>query len=455
MILDLNFVYQTFAIPLPLDQANQKVRQVSTNSQAIGEGDVFVALKGERFDAHDFVLDALNKGAILALVREDFQSSDPRVIRVPDTLAALGQLAKAWRDCLDIKVVGITGSSGKTTVKEMTASIAREALGKAAVLATQGNLNNDIGLPLTLLQLTAAHKVAIIEMGMNHFGELTYLTHLARPDVALVNNALRAHVGCGFDGVDDIARAKSEIYAGLNQQGLALIPCEDANVAIFIDATQGLSTQTFGLNQGDVHAENVVLSPLSSRFELVCAAGRYVIELPTAGAHNVANAVAAASLALALGWSLQNIAQGLTQFSNISGRLQVKSASGGARVLDDTYNANPDSMKAALKVLAQFDAPRFFVMGDMGELGEGAEQLHVEVGAFAQELGIETLYALGPLSQAAATAFGAGAEHFDSMDALNAALLQTVPADATVLVKGSRFMKMERAVKALVDNQSR
>ncbi|XDZ52950.1 UDP-N-acetylmuramoyl-tripeptide--D-alanyl-D-alanine ligase [Neisseriaceae bacterium CLB008] len=451
MILDLNFVYQTFATPL--DQANQKVRQVSTNSQTVGEGDVFVALKGERFDAHDFVLDALNKGASLAIVREDFQSTDPRLIRVPDPLAALGQLAKAWRDRLDIKIIGITGSSGKTTVKEMVASIARAELGSAAVLATQGNLNNDIGLPLTLLQLTAAHKVAVIEMGMNHFGELTYLTHLARPDVALVNNALRAHVGCGFDGVGDIARAKSEIYAGLKADGLALIPCEDANVATFIEATKGMRTQTFGLNQGDVHADNVALSPLSSRFELVCAEGRYVIELPTAGAHNVYNAVAAASLGLALGWSLQNIAQGLTQFSNISGRLQVKSAPSGACVLDDTYNANPDSMKAALQVLAQFEAPRVFVMGDMGELGDGAEALHVEVGLFAKEVGIERLYALGPLSQAAVNAFGLGAEHFDDVAALIEAVQQTTPADATVLVKGSRFMKMERVVKALVDNQ--
>lgn len=451
MILDLNFVYQTFATPL--DQANQKVRQVSTNSQTVGEGDVFVALKGERFDAHDFVVDALNKGAILAIVRSDFQSNDPRVIRVPDTLAALGQLAKAWRDRLDIKVVGITGSSGKTTVKEMVASIARAGLGKTAVLATQGNLNNDIGLPLTMLQLTSAHKVAVIEMGMNHFGELTYLTHLARPNVALVNNALRAHVGCGFDGVGDIARAKSEIYAGIQQGGLALIPCEDANVATFIDATKEMQTQTFGLNQGDVHAENVLLSPLSSRFELVCAQGRQVIELPTAGAHNVYNAVAAASLALALGLSLENIAQGLTQFSNISGRLQVKSAPNGARVLDDTYNANPDSMKAALRVLAQFDAPRFFVMGDMGELGEGAAQLHVEVGMFAKELGIDHFYALGPLSQGAANAFGPQAAHFEQVEVLIEALQQKLPADATVLVKGSRFMKMERVVKALVDNQ--
>lgn len=451
MILDLNFVYTTFATPL--DQGNQKVRHVSTNSQTVGEGDVFVALKGERFDAHAFVVDALNKGAILAIVREDFQSNDPRLIRVPDTLAALGQLAKAWRDQLAIKVVGITGSSGKTTVKEMLASIARTAMGKTAVLATQGNLNNDIGLPLTLLQLTSAHKVAVIEMGMNHFGELTYLTHLARPDVALVNNALRAHVGCGFDGVGDIARAKSEIYAGLPADGLALIPCEDANVATFIDATKGMQTQTFGLSHGDVHAEHIELAPLSSRFELVCAEGRYVVELPTAGAHNVHNAVAAASLALGLGLSLQNIAQGLTQFSNISGRLQVKSAPNGARVLDDTYNANPDSMKAALKVLAQFDGPRFFVMGDMGELGEGADLLHVEVGLFAKALGIEVFYALGAMSQAAVTAFGRGAEHFDSVEDLILALQQNVPADSTVLVKGSRFMKMERVVQALVDNQ--
>ncbi|MBP6563772.1 MAG: UDP-N-acetylmuramoyl-tripeptide--D-alanyl-D-alanine ligase [Neisseriaceae bacterium] len=421
----------------------------------MGEGDLFVALKGERFDAHEFVVDALNKGAVLAIVRDDFLSNDPRVIRVPDTLAALGQLAKAWRDQLEIKVVGITGSSGKTTVKEMMASIARVGFGKAAVLATQGNLNNDIGLPLTLLQLTAAHKVAIIEMGMNHFGELTYLTHLARPDVALVNNALRAHVGCGFDGVADIARAKSEIYAGLQADGLALIPCEDANAATFVDATQSKKTQTFGLHQGDVHAENIVLAPLSSRFDLVAAAGRQAVTLPTAGAHNVYNAVAAASMALALGLSLQNIAQGLAQFSNISGRLQVKSAPNGARVLDDTYNANPDSMKAALSVLAQFEAPRFFVMGDMGELGEGAEALHVEVGLFAQSVGIEVFYALGAMSQAAVTAFGSGAEHFASVEELILALQQNVPADATVLVKGSRFMKMERVVQALVDNQSR
>ncbi|WP_066080477.1 UDP-N-acetylmuramoyl-tripeptide--D-alanyl-D-alanine ligase [Bergeriella denitrificans] len=447
--LDLAFICQALNLPVPSE--NRAVNRIVTDSRDIQAGDVFFALAGENHDAHDYVADVSAKGAAAAVVSREDCAGLAGALKVEDTLAALQTLAAAWRDNVNPFVFGITGSSGKTTVKEMLAAVLRHAFGQEAVLATAGNFNNHIGLPLTLLKLNEKHRYAVIEMGMNHFGELALLTRIAKPDTALVNNALRAHVGCGFDGVGDIAKAKSEIYEGLSSDGLAWLPAEDANIDIFKAATGRLKTQTFGAESGDVHAENIVLKPLSCTFDLVCGGERAAVVLPVPGRHNVANACAAAALASAAGLSLAQISDGLKDFSNIKGRLQIKPGIKGATIIDDTYNANPDSMKAALDVLAALPAPRVFVMGDMGELGETeAAAMHAEVGAYARAKGIEFAYFVGDDSVEAAETFGAAGLWFAAKDPLIQVMSHDLPEGANVLVKGSRFMKMEEVVEALL-----
>lgn len=446
--LDLNFICQTLDLPMPSE--NQPVSRIVTDSRDIQDGDVFFALAGERFDAHDFVEDVLAVGATAVVVSREDCAALKGALKVDDTLAALQKLAKAWRENVNPFVLGITGSSGKTTVKEMLAGVLRHRFSDEAVLATAGNFNNHIGLPLTLLKLNEKHRYAVIEMGMNHFGELSLLTRIASPNVALVNNALRAHVGCGFDGVGDIAKAKSEIYEGLLSDGIALIPCEDANIATFEAATAQLNAQTFGVASGDVHAENIELKLLSCEFDLVRDNERVAVVLPVPGRHNVHNAVAAAALALAAGLSLAEVSDGLKNFSNIKGRLNIKQGIKDATLIDDTYNANPDSMKASIDVLAAMPAPRIFVMGDMGELGEDeAAAMHAEVGAYARDKGIEAAYFVGDNSVEAAETFGAEGLWFAAKDPLIQVLSHDLPERATVLVKGSRFMKMEEVIEAL------
>lgn len=446
--LTLNFIAQTLNLPQP--QSDQIINRVVTDSRQAEQGDLFVALVGENHDAHDFVPQVLAKGAWALVLRKDCAGLSG-CLKVENTLIALQKMAAAWRKHINPFVFGITGSSGKTTVKEMLASILRCRFGDDAVLATAGNFNNHIGLPLTLLNLRENHRFAVIEMGMNHFGELAELTQIAKPDIALVNNAMRAHIGCGFNGVDDIARAKSEIYQGLSENGVAILPAEDINLPIFQAACVDLPQKTFGLNVGDIHAENIVLKALNSGFDLVYHNERVAVVLPVAGKHNIANACAAASLAIHADMNLGEIAEGLAQFSNIKGRLQVKRGKNNSTILDDTYNANPDSMKAALDVLAQMPAPRIFVMGDMGELGENeAPSMHAEIGAYAQGLGIEAAYFVGNDSAAAAEKFGERGLWFADKEPLILVMQPELPQGASVLVKGSRFMKMEEVVEALV-----
>ena len=449
--LDLNFICAALNLPQPAE--NHPVRRVITDSRQAQEGDLFVALAGENHDAHDFVPDVLAKGAWAVVSRGDL-AEVAGCFFMSDTLHALQQMAAAWRKVVNPFVFGITGSSGKTTVKEMLAAVLRSKFGADAVLATAGNFNNHIGLPLTLLNLREHHRYAVIEMGMNHFGELAALTRIAAPDTALVNNAMRAHIGCGFNGVADIARAKSEIYQGLPENGVALLPAEDANLPVFQAACNGLKTLTFGAEQGDIHAENIDLQPLSSAFDLVYGTERVRVSLPAAGRHNVANACAAAALAVQAGVSLAEIAAGLAAFGNIKGRLQQKRGIRNSLILDDTYNANPDSMKAALDVLAKQPAPRVFVMGDMGELGEAeAPKMHEEIGVYARELGIEYAYFVGDYSAQAAEKFGAAGLWFADKDPLILSLTHDLPENASVLVKGSRFMRMEEVADALVETK--
>ena len=446
--LTQNFVRRLFR--LPEKATDSVINQITTDSRTAQRGDLFFALVGEHHDAHDFVPDVLAKGALAIVSRGDL-AGVAGCFFVPDTLHALQQLAAAWRKAVNPFVFGITGSSGKTTVKEMLAAVLRTKFGTDAVLATAGNFNNHIGLPLTLLNLREHHRYAVIEMGMNHFGELAALTRIAAPDTALVNNAMRAHIGCGFNGVADIARAKSEIYQGLPENGVALLPAEDANLPVFQAACNGLKTLTFGAEQGDIHAENIDLQPLSSTFDLVYGTERVRVSLPAAGRHNVANACAAAALAVQAGVSLAETAAGLATFGNIKGRLQQKRGIRNALILDDTYNANPDSMKAALDVLAKQPAPRVFVMGDMGELGEDeAPSMHEEIGVYARDLGIEYAYFVGDNSVQAAEKFGGNGLWFADKDPLIQVLAHDLPERASVLVKGSRFMQMEEVVAALL-----
>ncbi|WP_371822866.1 UDP-N-acetylmuramoyl-tripeptide--D-alanyl-D-alanine ligase [Paludibacterium sp. B53371] len=435
--------------------ADAEIMRVVTDSRAIQPGDLFVALKGERFDAHDFVAKALEQGAVAAVVHEGFAlEQEGSLIAVADTRLALGQLAAGWRARFDLPLVGVTGSNGKTTVKEMLAAILRAHAGADAVLMTAGNLNNDIGLPLTLLGMNASHRYAVIEMGMNHTGELSYLTALARPDVALINNALRAHLG-QFDSVESIARAKSEIFEGLPEHGVAVFNAEDPNAELFAAAAGAHRVLRFGLKQGDVQALNYTLGSDGSSMTLHTPLGEMAVRIPAPGEHNVRNALAAATLALALDVPPAAITRGLMAFEGAKGRLQKKTARNGASVLDDTYNANPDSMHAGLEVLSRLRAPRWFVMGDMGELGETAPQLHAEIGQAARQLGVEMMVTLGELSRHASEAYGAPAKHFEAIEPLLAWLDGALPPQATVLVKGSHFMNMDRVVDHLVGQKGK
>lgn len=447
-ILDLNWIHHTFQAAL--NCPNCPVERVVIDSRDIQAGDVFFAIQGERFDGHDYVDAALAKGALLAITSRADCVGKEGCLNVDDTEHALGQLAKAWRMHLNPMVLGITGSSGKTTVKEMVAAILRRAFGAQAVLATAGNLNNHLGLPLTLLKLTPEHRFAVVEMGMNHAGELAYLSNLAKPDKSLINNVLHAHIGCGFNSLADIARAKSEIYTGLPENGLAVYPADNEYRAIFQAALKQHQSRTFGVVQGDVYAKNIELQPCASHFTLCLPENEIPVRLPAPGKHNISNALAAVALLVDV-VDAGDIAQGLADYQTVGSRLRMLQAACGARLIDDSYNANPDSMKVALEVLIGFDAPHCFVMGEMGELGEYAPQLHHQVGEYARKLGIENALFLGKNAFQAACAFGEKGQYFTDKADLIQCLKGIVTDQHTVLIKGSRFMKMEEVLDALLD----
>jgi UDP-N-acetylmuramoyl-tripeptide--D-alanyl-D-alanine ligase len=427
---------------------------VGTDSRAVTQGQLFVALRGENFDGHAFAQQSLTQGAVAAMVSTASDNLSAALV-VEDTRLALGELAAYWRGKFDLPVIAITGSNGKTTVKEMLAAILRSVTQETdAVLATQGNLNNDIGLPLTLLKLRDQHRYAVVEMGMNHAGEIAYLTNIGRPDVALVNNATQAHMA-GLGSVEAIAQAKGEIFSGLTRDGIAVINADDA----FAPLWKGLATPhkvlTFGVeNPADVSA-CYQLDDCSSRIDLQTPKGAAALRLSVPGLHNVRNALAAASAALAIGIPLQVIVQGLENYSGVQGRLQYKAGINGAQVIDDTYNANPASMKAAIDVLAARAGEKWLVLGDMGELGEDAATMHAEIGRYARQAGIHALFALGNLSRETVAAFGMGAQHYEDMQTLVEDLLQGMQSTMTVLVKGSRFMRMERVADLIAVEKNR
>jgi UDP-N-acetylmuramoyl-tripeptide--D-alanyl-D-alanine ligase len=432
--------------------------RVSTDSRSAGPGDLFVAIKGERFDAHDFLADVAARNVTAALVSRAPQDWNVPALRVRDTRVGLGALARGWRRKFGMPLVAVTGSNGKTTVKEMIASIFAAAVGADARLATAGNFNNDIGLPLTLFRLNAAHRLAVVELGMNHPGETSLLAKIAEPTVAVVNNAQREHQEF-MATVEAVALEHASVIHALSPDGVAVFPADDAFASIWRVAATGNRIVDFALNTD----ERTTAAAVTGRFDgkllsVDTPQGHVEITLQVLGNHNAHNALAATSAALAAGVSLDAIKRGLESFGAVKGRLQVKHAAlgtlAGATVIDDTYNANPDSMRAAIDVLASHASPRVLVMGDMGEVGDNGPEFHREIGAYARERGIDALYAMGDASRDACTAYGAGAHHVADIGTLVAQLQQAgFGAAATLLVKGSRFMQMERVVDAVTSPQ--
>lgn len=429
--------------------ADSAFSSVGSDSRAIVPGQLFVALKGEHFDGHDYAKQALEQGAAAVVLEKNSANLAPAIV-VEDSYLALGQLAGHWRAKFSLPVLAITGSNGKTTVKEMISAILASKVGAAAIHATVGNLNNHIGLPLTLLKLRDTHQYAVLEMGMNHLGEIAYLTALAKPTLALINNAGTAHLG-ELGSRAKIAQAKGEIFAGLAANGVAVINADDDYAAYWRAMNAGKKIISFGLNQtADVQASYQEKDSGYS-VHLRTPSGEITFDLQVLGVHNVRNALAASAAAVALGVSDQDIARGLAGFSPVKGRLQAKLAINQARVIDDTYNANPDSMKAAVDVLVNRAGEKILVLGDMGELGADAKRLHGEVGAYAKAQGVKQLYCLGDLSREMVASFGVGARHFKDVLELAEAIKPQLTATVTVLVKGSRFMKMERVVDLLAE----
>jgi UDP-N-acetylmuramoyl-tripeptide--D-alanyl-D-alanine ligase len=416
---------------------------VSTDTRSVRAGELFFALRGERFDGHAFLERAQAAGAVAGVVDSRYNGRFPfPVAIVDDTRRALGDLARHWRGRFSPALIAVTGSNGKTTVKEMLAAILRRHAGDAAVLATAGNLNNDIGLPLTLLRLRAEHRCCAIELGMNHKGEIAYLASIAQPTVALVNNAQREHLEF-MNSVEEVAAENASVYAALPAHGVAVINADDGQAAIFRMAAGQRTVVDFGLDTAAAVSASYTLKHLSSELQIRLPDGEAPATLAIPGLHNVRNALAAAACAHAAGIGLRAIGEGLRAFRPYAGRLEVKQA-GATTVIDDSYNANPDSVRAAIDVLAACPGPTVLVLGDMGEVGSQGAQFHAEVGAYARSKGISSLLALGEAARQAVAAFGTQARHFDSVEALVAAIR-----GKTVLVKGSRFMRMERVVAAL------
>jgi UDP-N-acetylmuramoyl-tripeptide--D-alanyl-D-alanine ligase len=423
------------------------VTGITTDTRHIGSGQVFVALVGERFDGHDFVEQACQQGAVAVVVSKPVACTCAQ-IRVDDTRLALGRIAQAWRKQFAIPLIAVTGSNGKTTVKEMLSAIMSL---RHTTLFTQGNLNNEIGVPLTLLRLRAKHSCAVIEMGANHANEIAYLTKLAMPTVAIVNNAGAAHLE-GFGSLQGVAQAKGEIYSGLNDSGIAVINMDDRFASLWQDLCVGKKVLRFGMdNAAEVmaHWQN---NDSGSQIDLHTPQGDTQIKLALPGRHNVMNALAASAGALAAGASLSDIREGLQSMHSVAGRLQIKAGKSGSRIIDDTYNANPASLKVALDVLKNFAGRHYLALGDMGELGENTEQLHREAGQVARDSGVDRLYTVGKLARFAASSFGREAQSYDDQPSMISALSDDLNMEVTLLVKGSRLAHMENVVQALTNN---
>lgn len=439
----------------------------SKDTRDIQPGDLYVAIKGERFDGHQFVTEAAEAGAVGALV-SDIQSGENNPvpqIQVTDTRIALGQLATYWRESWSelketAKLIGITGSNGKTSVKEMCKKILVDFAGEEVVLSTKGNLNNDIGLPMTLLELTDNHQYAVIEMGANHVGEIDYLTKIAKPDVALVNNVGPAHLE-GFGSLENIAKAKADIYNGLTEDGIAIVNLDDE----FSDFWQEycsvccLNKRIVGFSMLDESADIFAREISSNSYQIVVDDELSTLNLQIPGKHNVMNALAAIAATKSLGIPLQSIVSSLSVFQNIQGRLTIVTTISGCRVIDDTYNANPFSVSAAIDVLAGMQGTEtgktILVLGDMAELGKAAEALHTEIGEKARKKGVKALYATGELSMNAVDAFSENGYYFPTKQELIDAINNDLTGSEVVLVKGSRSAAMEEVVEGMLAHNNK
>jgi UDP-N-acetylmuramoyl-tripeptide--D-alanyl-D-alanine ligase len=426
---------------------------VSTDTRSLTAGALFVALRGEHFDAHEFVGAARARGAVAAVVERTLEDSLSQIV-VADARRALGRGAAQWRARFAVPVIAVAGSNGKTTVTQMIAAILAQAFGERYRLATRGNLNNEIGLPLMLWQLGTQHKAAVFELGMNHPGEIATLAELARPTVALVNNAQREHQEF-MQSVEATAYENGEVISALplSTEGVAVFPADDPCAPIWRKLAGTRRVIDFALEGEAVITATHALSVDGAQLSMATPAGVIDVALAVSGVHNVRNALAAAACALAIGVEPRAISAGLARFRPVGGRGVRLRTSEGALLIDDSYNANPDSVRAAIELLAGFGAPRVLVLGDMGEVGDRGPEFHREVGAHARERGIESLYALGTMTKETVAAFGAGAQHFDNLEALLNGLMPRLNAATTLLVKGSRFMRMERVVKSLTESE--
>ncbi|MGE0313077.1 MAG: UDP-N-acetylmuramoyl-tripeptide--D-alanyl-D-alanine ligase [Lautropia sp.] len=458
-------------------RGDEPVVGVCTDTRRIAPGQLFVALRGDRFDAHAFVSQAIAAGVAAVVVERAVPGLRGPALRVPDTRRALGEIAAGWRARFALPLIAVTGSNGKTTVKEMISSILRAHVGEAAAFATRGNLNNDVGVPLTLLALDAGHRAGVVELGMNHPGEIAQLARFVRPTVALVNNAQREHQEF-MDGPEATARENGTVFDALGPDGVAVFPADDIGTSIWRGLARGRRVLAFGLLDGASArcdaAGPAVYAPASARpdgFVATVEGTPIEISLAIGGRHNVLNALAAAACCHAIGVAPATIAAGLAAFRPASGRLARHVLAEGRVLIDDSYNANPDSVRAAIDALADERAPRAIVLGDMGEVGDQGPAFHREVGAYARDRGIETLIAVGAASVDIARGYGERAVHVATVESLVAAIapattaaasqasvprapvpqaaLDALDAAASTLVKGSRFMGTERVVAAL------
>ena len=435
--------------------ANARFAAVSSDTRTLENGALFVALRGERYDGHAYIEAARARGAVAAMVDRPAAGgvAPLPLLLVDDTRLALGRLAAHWRRTLALPLIAVAGSNGKTTVKEMIACILAEHAGAGRYYATPGNLNNDIGLPLTVLGLRARHACAVVEIGMNHPGETAYLAGIAQPNVALVNNAQREHQEF-MQSVEDVAHEHGAVFSALPLDGVAVINADDTYAGYWRGVAAPRRVLDFGLDWPGAVGGRYELRDFGSEIALRTPEGEALVSLRAAGVHNVRNALASAAAAAAGGVGLAAIARGLARFDPVQGRLQRKPATSGAIVLDDTYNANPDSVIAAIDVLARAAGAKILVLGDMGEVGAHGADFHAEIGRYARAAGIDRVLVLGALCRHTAAAFGERAQHHGDIAALLAALEPSLGAGVTVLVKGSRFMRMERVVQALTGMQT-